>query len=146
MIASAHAAVVLVVFLVVLVVARFVFGSVSCSEMAVDVQSPSIIRTVGVCRGRVRWRLAPISVWGVLGRPGWGWGSFSWSWRRVACVGIVMKLPVVVVVAAAVDARIAMMPPVRAYPGRSGRIHAILGSWGPRMRGKQLKKQLEVVK
>ncbi|PBK79408.1 hypothetical protein ARMGADRAFT_1093166 [Armillaria gallica] len=56
--------------LIVVVVASFVFGSSSCIEMATDKESLDILHTLGVCRSHIRRRLAPISMWGKLGRSG----------------------------------------------------------------------------
>ncbi len=54
--------VVLVVFFVVLVVARLAFRSPSRAKMAADVESPDVLHILGVYRSRVRRRLAPISM------------------------------------------------------------------------------------
>ncbi len=54
--------VVLVVFFVVLVVARLAFRSPSRAKMAADVESPDVLHILGVYRSRVWRRLAPISM------------------------------------------------------------------------------------
>ncbi|PBK81645.1 hypothetical protein ARMGADRAFT_1091036 [Armillaria gallica] len=62
-----------VVVLVVVFVASFALRSAPRAEMTADVESPDILHTLGVCRSRGRRRLAPISMWEVVGWPGWGW-------------------------------------------------------------------------
>ncbi len=65
--------VIVVVVLVIVFVASFALHSASLAEMMADVESPDILHTLGVCRSHGQWRLAPISMWEVVGWPGWGW-------------------------------------------------------------------------
>ncbi len=67
--------VVIIVVFGVIVVAHLAFHSPFRTEMAVDIESLEVLHTLVVCRSRGRRRLALISMWEVLGLPGWGWGG-----------------------------------------------------------------------
>ncbi|KAK0442300.1 uncharacterized protein EV420DRAFT_1081545 [Desarmillaria tabescens] len=66
---SAFPVIVIVALLgVALLVVNFAFHNTSCPEMAADIDSPVIIRTIVVHGSSIRLRLASISMWGVLDR------------------------------------------------------------------------------
>ncbi len=72
----------IVVVVVVPNVAVFVVGCAlrgpSRAEMAADVISPDVYYTLVVCEIRVRKRLAPMSIWTLLGRWDCEFGLVSW--------------------------------------------------------------------
>lgn len=75
------AAPVVVVLMVVVIMASRAFDSLSRTQMMADVESPDALHTLVVCGSRMQERLAPMSMWEVLGRLGWGWGPNSRVWR-----------------------------------------------------------------
>lgn len=125
-----------IIFLVFVVVAGLTICSLSCAEMAADIKSLDVLRTLVVYGCHVHQRLALMWMWRVVSQSEWGWGSNSWPWRRLAGVIVVVGPSCVVIVV--VDGEMAVLPPPRAYTGGGGRIHAIWSSWGHQMHEKDL--------